>query len=622
MFEFVYKTIPELEPAATLTGDEVIEAVQGTKSVKVTVSDLFSQGLSAYEVAVQEGFTGTQAEWTASLKGSDGQSAYEAALAAGFVGTQAEFNTSLVAPSSLGGSVFITDIQPQNPTDNVGNKVMSDDGFSVLNCISTTKAVRVFVTAITGYSNYRPQITVNGVPCPVTAKPDAPLFTGSVVIVLPDSAAADSLIEAKHSDGAVWSTTVGIDTPPVVTNAHFTSVYPTGQTELKAGDKMDIRFTTDLDVVGYEIADYGCFTSSTGTLTPGATHNVAALTIANRGNTPQALSFKIRAHKASGSWSEWFDSALANPVGLVSTVVVNNLYPVVTFSPVVYGAGQQAIRHGDIANVVHTITDADSTTYSGTGITVNQPTTYATSKEVMGSAGDYSYGVNNFFVSARRFANGAVTQAATAVNITNVKPTITISLPQTRLRSGGNQGTAVQVYPITITSNQRLTEAPELNIPEGVWSTPGWVSNPAQTVWTRSIAIHDDNVKGVHSFNSLQAVGLSGLIQNNITTGETYTIGGFVFRVLTVAAFPNREASIGTKVTSVGKLRCTNLSKGASGTLNATYKVNLDNELARYTITGPTKTLNPQGTLWYNSDAANATSNTSGTMQIEIEEVV
>ena len=67
-------------------------------------------GLSAYELAVQEGFTGSLTEWLNSLKGADGKdgaeggngtdgkdglSAYEIALKNGFVGTESEWLDSL-----------------------------------------------------------------------------------------------------------------------------------------------------------------------------------------------------------------------------------------------------------------------------------------------------------------------------------------------------------------------------------------------------------------------------------------------------------------------------------------------------------------------------------------------
>ena len=61
-------------------------------------------GKSAYEIAVQQGYAGTESAWLASLQGedgisgvsgSDGKSAYEVAKAAGFLGTQDEWLTSL-----------------------------------------------------------------------------------------------------------------------------------------------------------------------------------------------------------------------------------------------------------------------------------------------------------------------------------------------------------------------------------------------------------------------------------------------------------------------------------------------------------------------------------------------
>lgn len=52
-------------------------------------------GKSAYELAVEEGFAGTQTEWLASLKGADGKSAYQLALDSGFTGTLDEWLASL-----------------------------------------------------------------------------------------------------------------------------------------------------------------------------------------------------------------------------------------------------------------------------------------------------------------------------------------------------------------------------------------------------------------------------------------------------------------------------------------------------------------------------------------------
>lgn len=77
------KKISELDLGTTpLTGDELVAVVQGGVTVRVPASALQGQegdpgaagaaGLSAYEVAVSEGFVGSEAEWLASLVGPEG----------------------------------------------------------------------------------------------------------------------------------------------------------------------------------------------------------------------------------------------------------------------------------------------------------------------------------------------------------------------------------------------------------------------------------------------------------------------------------------------------------------------------------------------------------------------
>lgn len=59
------------------------------------------RGLSAYQLAVKNGYTKSEAEWLASItgvkgdKGDTGKSAYQSALDAGFVGSEAEWVASL-----------------------------------------------------------------------------------------------------------------------------------------------------------------------------------------------------------------------------------------------------------------------------------------------------------------------------------------------------------------------------------------------------------------------------------------------------------------------------------------------------------------------------------------------
>ena len=75
-----------------------------------------TEALSAYELAVQNGFTGTLTEWLESLKGTDdingangkdgkdGFSAYEIAVKNGFVGTESEWLDSLKGKDGIDGN--------------------------------------------------------------------------------------------------------------------------------------------------------------------------------------------------------------------------------------------------------------------------------------------------------------------------------------------------------------------------------------------------------------------------------------------------------------------------------------------------------------------------------------
>lgn len=57
-----------------------------------------TNGKSAYEIAVDDGYVGTETEWLISLHGADGESAYQVAVDNGYEGTEEEWLASLVGP--------------------------------------------------------------------------------------------------------------------------------------------------------------------------------------------------------------------------------------------------------------------------------------------------------------------------------------------------------------------------------------------------------------------------------------------------------------------------------------------------------------------------------------------
>jgi hypothetical protein len=517
------------------------------------------------------------------------------------------------------GCVYITDIEPLNASDNVGTKVKTTDNHTLTSCVSSTTMVRVTVEAIAGPSAFTPVVKLNDlVTVPMTqVNADSVLFRGTATLNLTLlGGTAPYTVTASHGEGGSGSAIVNMDEAPVIDTAIFTGGYPAGQSEVKAGDTLSVRFSTSVPVVEYEIRDAGALVAKTGTLTAGVLHNITGCVVADRGTVSQNLGFQIRAKKASGTWSAWFStSAQGTQADGVSYVKANNLYPTITMGVVTYPAGKEALDTGDVASVAHSVSNANSYTYSSPGaqLTVANPTVFEASKQVTQLGGAYNEATPNLQLVARRTANGATATATAIVKIATVSPQISISTPAARLRSGGNNGTVAQDHTITLTSNQALVEAPTLNAPEGTWKG-SWVSDAAKKVWTRALTVHDDDDKGTFTFNSLSAKSLSGRIVTAITGSADYVLGGFVFRTLTVPAYPNRQVAIGTKVVNTAKLRCTNLSKGATGSLNYTYQAGQTAANDRYTIVTEN--------TWYNCDNANATANTGGTQQIELEEAI
>lgn len=516
------------------------------------------------------------------------------------------------------GLVYIVDINPINPADNVGSKVKTADNHTLISCMTSTTLVSVTVEAVAGPSAFTPNVTLNGnVPVIMTRVGiDGILFRGTANIDLSALGAAPYIVTVEHGDGGEDTALITVDAAPVVVLASITNGYPVGQTEVKAGDTLSVTFSADSYVMEYEIANAGAFIGKSGVLTPGIAHTVHGVIVADRGVITQDLGFQIRVKKASGTWSTWYDTQSIDPqVDGTTAVKLSNRYPTIVMGAINYPNGKQALDNGDSAVLNHTVTDANGYTYSSPNgqLTIVSPNAYAVAKLVTHLSGGYNDNTNNLTLVARRTANGATSTASTLVKLATVLPQISVTTPAARLRSGGNDGTAPQSHLITITSNQSLMEAPSLNAPEGTWSG-SWVGNATKKVWTRNLIIHDNDDKGVFSFNSLVAKTISAKVQNSLQAGGDYTVGGFVFRTLTVPAYPVREITFGAQVSNTAKLRCTNLSKGSSGSLNFAYQADQTNALNRFTITN--------GNTWYNCDGANATSNTGGTMQVELEEVI
>lgn len=100
-------------------------------------------GLSAYQVAVQNGYNGSISDWLLSLVGENGKSAYQVALDNGFVGTQGDWLASLIGAKGDKGDSGTNGLDgAQGPQGMQGEK--GDNGKSpVIACVSRQESTRI-----------------------------------------------------------------------------------------------------------------------------------------------------------------------------------------------------------------------------------------------------------------------------------------------------------------------------------------------------------------------------------------------------------------------------------------------------------------------------------------------
>jgi hypothetical protein len=167
-------------------------------------------------------------------------------------------------------------------------------------------------------------------------------------------------------------------------------------------------------------------------------------------------------------------------------------------------------------------------------------------------------------------------------------------------------------YTVTVTSNQNLNAAPSLTASAGT-SSGVWVGSGK--VWTTTLTISDTTPKGSAFFSALSISNQALITGSTITSGATYTVGGFSSRTLTFPAF-SRVTAIGAYVLDQNKTSC----QIVAGNILTMYS---DNNVRTngYYIANVDGTYNATGSYVGLSDSVFAGSNTSGTLQVTLVEV-
>ena len=498
-----------------------------------------------------------------------------------------------------GAGVFITDVVGLHGGA-VGAKVYKEGNTpeqAVLHTASSdTRDLRVYIRANGGMTRYTPELTVNGMLVThITELPTLRYFEGYIDIELPE----DGMIVARHQEAGRDEVFIGYRGPgPNVLSVEF-GPYPGVQTELKSGDVISVTVTTEEDAVAVSMLAQGALDSQ-HTLQKVGT-GVFQGTLVIGGGSGQLPVYAVATD----------DIQSAGEVFMSDPLTLNQTHPTIGQFAIQYPEGQQALKDSEQALVSATVSDADEVFYTSPNgqLDVVDAEVYEEVKVVTRVSGDYNVSAHNHRVLARRVANDAVTISSTVVRIAHVPATAAINITgnPARLKSSPTG----ELYSVNVTPSQMLMQAPSLEKTGGQWEGD-WFSN-----YSRHLRIYDTTPKGPHTFYGLNVKNLAGIEGSEITSGSSYSVGGFDWRQLTVAAF-SQVVEIGTSIGQVGQVQVR-----YSGTTELlTYRADdLSYYPQGFTIVNEQGEFDAQGNVLFLTDSEFTGANTSGTLKVDIREV-
>jgi len=458
--------------------------------------------------------------------------------------------------SPPGAVVFISDIQPAVPTGGNGTQIRWHlEERHVESAITNVNQVSVTVIAEGGAVSYKPQVNVrlgkDGVAQVVTLSEDAQdkrFYKGTIVLDMCLLANDDVDIIAEAVGGTSDSINVEMASGgPDVTSVTFGSYPPSWggavQTSLKSGDVISVTGEVDDGAIIVEAAGgpISSFNFTGIDKSGGDDNHFFTGTVRISGSSSGTVTFK-----GKNDFGTYGDNPFTSP-----SLKLDQSKP--SISPIIvdrYPAGQEALKNSETATATATVTDYSEILYSFPNNELKfqsqSPTIYEKEKILQRINGDYRVSGFNYRIRARKESNGTESTKNGLVKIADIVPTAYLSHSSQPFRSSPTG----EIYLIAINASQHLLSTPSLTAPEGSLSP----ISGSKSIWKTFLTVYDSSTNGTYMFHSLLIKGLAGREGNIITTGASYTIGGFMPRDLLFASF-GKTADIGTFVADISKLR-------------------------------------------------------------------
>ncbi len=334
---------------------------------------------------------------------------------------------------------------------------------------------------------------------------------------------------------------------PLVSSVTLGAI-PVGQTEIKAGDSIDVTVDSPTAISAIMGA-----TNLQGSVNVTSTEITTAQPIVWR-----ATGTLVWDHDVSVAELVHAGITIENEVGSVSEEAMsanqvnsNSIKPSISAPTCTYPIGQEAIKSGETASINMAIAGyvADEFTVNYTTprsqLVLSDATQYAEDKVVTYTAGDYNITHANYRLSVVRVANGATSSKDYCVQIANVAPALIDDGPHQLMGLS-----AVKALPLKFTQKVKIKTA-TVQPNTGTLGT----NITTDTFATTANNIEITTVAGTTLSTDLkhiqiQIVGLAGILAD---IQVPYVVSGFPSRTLTYV-YKELSQPIGCKVVNTDKL--------------------------------------------------------------------
>jgi len=520
--------------------------------------------------------------------------------------TQAAVLTQSAASISnkSAGIIYITDVFSEHGNIRKNYKQNTIIENSIIESVLTDTNILSVEIAVESNDMYIPTVTINGIAVQLQLiDGDNRKFKGTIHDINFEN---ETQIIARSSNGGNYIAEINFNDEFISFLSCSILSVPSNQTTFKEND--EIIIIGKLSNPGYvSIVEYGPFKFSDYVRTD-QDSNFQITGVVNNSNGN--LNVRLKCKSELGTEGEDKITDIIIPIENIN-IQLDNPY-------IEYPLGQNAIKGQEFAYL--NITSSESYPESDylveyisldSSISFFSPNKFENKKKFYSLINSNLESNDNIVLRITKKSNKFSKEIIIGVNIENMSANIQF-VGASILDSGDGE----KIHHFSIISDIELKTFGRLNSLDSYDITIYPILQPQGFTKTFEfdIKIKDISKRGVYTLN-YEYVTASG---ETFQTKFVFTVAGFNERILTFSKWPVRQAIFGIEVFDTTKLKVINLSKS----VEMQYQNHITNEIDRFCIVDIYNNPDLKGKVLYNCDINNAVSNTTGELQISIQEII